>query len=704
MYLRAAALSVCVLSPTAILSQSAPVEAPHVAVLSADMGPMAQIELTWPTEFRFEVAADSRVLVLNFDRAFNAPDLGALRQRLGNWIVGIDKTASRLQLTAADDVYFNVLSGGRRLVIEMTYATGYQASRVAPSARASQRPVLTPPSAATPSPAQTAEVARPPAPSPAVRPTPAPAADNAPVVLDRKAKKAIERLRVSTETTASERVISSDRFSSEMIANARLNAEVGDRQALIEVDWATKVTLRTEQSGRELLLRLDQPVDPGLVEGLAEQMPGWLQGVSTGYDTVLLIGQPSVTFAVDHGGPRTRITLQRAAAGTTDDREPEDVRLDILRARLKARQGETGAAKEKLAELKTENPENADVLVELASIEQSVGSWRRAAGLYNQAIGLDPERRDLASARRALDREFGPQVRLDIDYQQVQDGDLQVVSVLSGRFLPTEMIDMGFSAENRFLDDDEVLRANGVTESVTVHRQRGEIYAGGSPVSGHRIEGALLASASGPGGAVRYSFRTPDSVTGVNATYNRAYWELVEGIADEGTQDRLSVRHERQFSQRWTAQGEAGVNRYGIANIDTAATTVDLSASARYLVPWEAADLSVGYSFNAQYVQSIETRIDANGNAFNPMPLTDTEFHSIDLSVGGVFLKDWRYNVFGSLSLDRFGGFGPSVGGELVWEAGEDVQLGLRAGHSRVSGRGDDAVFTRVGGHLLVRF
>jgi len=276
--------------------------------------------------------------------------------------------------------------------------------------------------------------------------------------------------------------------------------------------------------------------------------------------------------------------------------------------------------------------------------------------------------------------------------------------VLTGRFLPTDMLEAGFMVENRFLDDNAVLRANGVNQTLTVHRQRGEIWIAGNPWSGHRLERALLASAGGPGASVRYSYRTPDTTTSFEGIWNRAYWELVEGVADEGVQDRLAVRHERQLSRRWSGEAGIGLNRFGIADISTAATSVDLSAAIRYLVPWEAADLTLGYSLNAQYIGGIETRRDANGNAFNPMPLTDTEIHALDVAVSDVFLRDWRYSLFGSVGFDRFGGFGPSLGGELTWEPTDDVQLGLRAGHSRISGRGDDSVFTRFGGHLLVRF
>lgn len=685
-------------------AQHAPVDAPRVAVLAADLGSMATIELTWPGAFTFEAASDSRVLVLDFAEPFNAPDIGALRQRLGAWLSNIDKTARQLRLTARDDVHFRVLRSVRNLTVELTWATGILPAR-RPEAGTEGRIVLTPPDRATPQAV----------PTPASRLGPPPAPATRRVVeqpeskeLDDAAKEAVRRLRRSSSIAGpvlSADFVAIEHFQAAKAAVAQLTAEESGDVLNIEIDWARTVEARSESGAGELLLRLDQPVDPKLVEGLAAELPRWLEGVSTGYDSILFTAANGHAFEMQHHEHLTRIRISPVQSGSELAKSPEDLRLEILRARLKARRGDTGEAREKLAVLQTDNPDNPDVLVELASIEQSVGSWRRASGLYQRALSLDPDRRYLASATRALDRENGSQVRLDWDYQQVQDGDLQIPVVLSGRFLPTEMLDAGFRLENRYLDDNEVLRVNGVAEAVTINRQRGEIHLGGSPASGHRVEGALLGSRGGPGAALRYAYRTPDTVTSVNAIFNQAYWELVEGIVDDGVQDRIGVRHERQFSPRWSGEAGLGLNRFGIDTIPTAATSLDLSAAVRYLIPWEAADLTVGYSMNGQYVGGIETRRDANGNAFNPMPLTDTEIHSLDVSLSDVFLKDWRYVVFGSLSSDRFaGGVGPSIGGELYWEPTDDIELGLRAGHSRISGRGDDAVFTRFGGHLLVRF
>lgn len=711
---RALLVLALILSPVSNgIGQSAAVDAPLVRVLSADLGPMARLEFSWPGPFHAEVSRSSRQLLLQFDQEFNSPFVGALRQRLANWVVGVDKRARSIAITTREDAQFAVQIDGNVLAVEITA----QPARLdgGPVGGTTTALTLQPPSAAARGNdrSRTVQLVPPGNSSHARAPAvPAPAPDRDPLTerrLDEAAERALRQLRLKGPSVlpevSSATVEQGSTTVTELVLQPRVETSSDATGADIMFHWPKSVTIEPEASARELLLRFAEPIDSGVADGIAEQLPGWLSSVSVGYDSMLIIATRPVNFGLGHEGSITRITLTGSGEEAIDGRSAEDLRLDVLRARLKARQGKTDAARSDLQDLQQTAPENADVLVELATLEESVGSWRRAVSLYDRALNLDPNRRELASARRSLDRENGSQLRIDSDIQFVEGGDTQWITVGSGRVITSMTTEFGVRVENRWLDDDQVLRVNGVTEAVSEMHQRGEVYGAVELAPGHDLEGTLLAGAGSPGAALRYDYRTPQTRTTLRLTLHRSYWELVEGIVDGALQDAIGLRHEHQLSRRWFAEAEASLNRFGIDNIETAATSFDLGGALRYRVPWEAADLTVGYTLSGRYVGGIETRRDANGNAFNPLPLTDTEFHSLDLSLGDAIGSDFRYNTFLSLSVDRIGdGIGPSIGGELFWEITEDSQLGLRAGHSRVSGRGDDAVFTRFGGHLLVRF
>lgn len=353
--LRVAVLACAVVLPSAISAQHAPVDAPRVSVLAADLGSMATIELTWPGAFRFQAASDSRILVLDFAAPFNAPDIAALRQRLGGWLSNIDKTGRQLRLTAREDVHFRVLRGERNLTVELTWATGILPTR-RPDIAVDGRIVLTPPD-------QQNRQVQPAAPQPRAAP-PAPSTRRVsdqpgPGKLDDAAKEAIKRLRRSSSLSApvvTAHFVTTQKFQAAKAAQPRLTAEASDDDAVMVIDWARTAVVETESEQGELLLRLDQPVDPKIVEGLAAKLPEWLESASTGYDSLLFVARPGVAFEVQHVGRITHIRLSRIATDENAAKSPEDLRLEILRARLKARRGNTDEAKEKLADLQDKEP------------------------------------------------------------------------------------------------------------------------------------------------------------------------------------------------------------------------------------------------------------------------------------------------------------------------------------------------------------
>ena len=113
-------LALVTLPATGGIGQSAAVDAPLVRVLSADLGPMARLEFSWPGPFHAEIDRSSRQLVLRFDQEFNSPFIGALRQRLANWVVGIDKRARSIAITTRQDAQFAVQIDGNVLAVEIT--------------------------------------------------------------------------------------------------------------------------------------------------------------------------------------------------------------------------------------------------------------------------------------------------------------------------------------------------------------------------------------------------------------------------------------------------------------------------------------------------------------------------------------------------------------------------------------------------------
>lgn len=692
---------------------SAVLNAPRVNVLMADLGPMARIEFHWPQKFLARADTGRQRIDLFFDQPFNAPDLGALRQRLGHWITGISKQANTISLTLRDSAGIETYTDGNVLVVELMQ-TAFPATT--PSA------VLKPVRLTRPAKKTTATL---------VPPSQRPAkADNGPVTNARDQAKS--RLRLSRQRVTTSVTTTFDRQRAELVvqgsssspANNAPAVEVaenksgvtvsGERipsQLQLQINWGRNVGLTTDISGRELLIRTDRPLDPDAFSKLGATYPEWLTGVSTGYDTLLFVARNDVAYDVTHSGSRTRINIRPVTASTgtaapqSTSEKQTATRLELLRARLKARQGKTDTARKKLEKLRADNPKNNDIALELASLHRSVGSWRSASGLYDSILARTPGQFDAAQGRSEIRKQHADRIRIDHDAQFVEDGDEQQITVISGHVNVAKQLRLGLSVENRHLDDDQVQRVNGAITAENLSRQRGEFYAQYETAPGQRVTGAVLIGPASPGLSLGYTWQSAVSQLTVQGDWHRAHWDFVEGIVDNAVRDGIGMRYSRQLDQRWSAELALGYNRFSIDTIDNAATTISTEASVNYLLPIDGIKATIGYSVSGQYLLTVEKRLNQGGDLFRPLPATSSEIHSLNFSVAHRFSDTVFARAFASLSRDRYEiGLGPTFGGELNWEISQSMEMGLRGSHSRISGRGDQAVFTRLGGFLLYRF
>ena len=97
----------------------------------------------------------------------------------------------------------------------------------------------------------------------------------------------------------------------------------------------------------------------------------------------------------------------RAAMVLSPDAGLKGIRLALLRAQFLSATGRKSQALNLLEELAAANPNQVQVLADLALLEGGAGNHRRARSLLDRAERLDPGNENLAQTRAALDREEG---------------------------------------------------------------------------------------------------------------------------------------------------------------------------------------------------------------------------------------------------------------------------------------------------------
>ena len=455
---------------------------------------------------------------------------------------------------------------------------------------------------------------------------------------------------------------------------------------------------RQDAKMHEIALRFTGPVDEGLFLKLQNVLPDWVEFSFSGYDSAVIRAKRAVDFQT-----RTEedgFSLRMVPAPGADEGER---RVDLQAARLAAAEGEDEKAREMLARLHRDAPEDTDVLVTAAGLEAARGNDALAYSLYDRAAAQRPGDQMLAEQRNEAGRAASSYLALRPSYQTVEDGDEQIGVLTDGRVTFGHGA-VTFAAEYRRLKDDEIRHLDGTVGPVDDDHGRGELglsYTEG----GWTIEGAVLGSEETFGGRAALTYRTSALRLGLAGAYHEPYWDLPEGLAFGGERDRVALSTQQNFGNGFGGALGVSYNRYGVSDDDDVGSTAGVEASLSYFHDYDGLQLGLEYSLDAEYLQDIEERPDGFGGFFSPLPLGDREVHALSLSAGGRLTREMIASVYGGYAYDRYGADGPFGGIDLTFRPSDTFDLNLNASHSATTGRaGEDGAVTRVGVGIVVHF
>ncbi len=493
----------------------------------------------------------------------------------------------------------------------------------------------------------------------------------------------------------------------------KIDSTVNDDGARIVLTWENPVGYSVEAKGNDVLIRFDRPLGDAPVAGITSDLKAWVDGVSTGYDTLLLQGRPGVRITVAIEGAQLNIDLtsprkdqpvaDSEADTETDQGNPVRLRLVLLEARLMLAVGAQDSASRLLEEAARRYPDNPRVLAAQAELENQAGRWRKALALYDRALMLHPRDEDLVLARKGIARDRAPFLKLDAEQVRIGSDERQYSSRLSGQHPVAEGLALGFSFEVRRTDAKGVRRTDGRILDFDGTRKRGELFVVRDLLDGRRLRGALFLGQGIAGVGAAYAVPDFRGETQFEVEFNRPSWDFIEGFVGQGVRHQIGVLREHRFTTRLSGQAAAFARSYGIDGDSNVASSLALDGGLQYLILPESPSLTVGYRFDAEYRRAIETRLGPAGAAYNPIPLVSREIHALEASAAYELTDGWRASAYAGYGLDRFaeGGFFGGVEVALIGDAPLEVRMLVERGFS-ASDTSDAA--TRLSFSLTWRF
>lgn len=479
------------------------------------------------------------------------------------------------------------------------------------------------------------------------------------------------------------------------------------------------VELRIDAQGREAVLRFARPIAPVDAGILLRELPRFVEGVSAGFDTLLVLGTPGSTVVArrEAGGIVIVVRLPERASATDAEEadaivtERSERRLERLRAALEAQTGRTDVARSRLAGLEAKDPADAETLAQLSGLELQIGRTRRAGELLDRAIAVDPSNPDLANARAALQRETAGFVRAEPDYRRASSGEKRYTLGTVGELPLTPAWRATAAFDQAYVDSPAVRRPDGLSDRFKGSRQRGAFGLQHESEGGTRTHAQIFANArtAGMGLSRDYAFDRARVAAGIELS--RPYWDFTESLVADGTRDRAYVQYAQPWLLGLSARARFAANRYGMPGLADGARSATLDGELRLPLDDFVRGSAISYVLDGEYPWRIASRADPTsaGAEFRPIPLRYREVHAL---LAGYTL-DWRRDLDSAWPLladfsagpayDRYGRRGgPLLGFGLSWLDDGNFSGGLRTSYGRGVGR-DANEFSTIGGYAQWR-
>lgn len=507
---------------------------------------------------------------------------------------------------------------------------------------------------------------------------------------------------------------------------AKVNHQVSQEQLNISLEFPKAVPFQARvdgrelqkeiasQGGRELLLKFDRGVEAPGMEKLAESVSQWIEYTSSGFDTLLIHAQGLAVFKVSGAGNQVHIEVRRPSA-EAEKKEQAPATKDLLHLEsalnLQTHKFDSHARQ---TELFRAHPDDSQIIFDMAVAEERLGRWRRAIEHYTRASEMEPASIGKRQAKSYLHALYGPHVRFDQFFRDTSSQEIQWISQVHAREFVSRDYIVGLDYEYRHIDDNAVItRSNGTFDRFEGNREQWDFYVErGHGFAATRL--TALGQENTPGAALEHRRQLYFGEILLRAVYREPYWAFVETLADEGTADRFQVQWNYEGHSHFGGgfQGasplvggiQTSINRYGLDSDPHVAESFELQLFLRYRFLDRVPGLSLGYGYDGEYVNQVVTRLDTNGNQFNPIPLISTEVHAFDVSMSKDLSYHLHYDATVGFSFDpRIESSGPFVYFSLIYDTLKNLQMGINVEFNQETARGTDNTFLQIGGFLLWR-
>lgn len=496
------------------------------------------------------------------------------------------------------------------------------------------------------------------------------------------------------------------------------NSPYYGRGASLQGQSAHVSSIERLSNGREMKIGFSESIEGQSPISLKKaQQLAWVEHAEQNYDSIVISAKPGYVVRFVPTAQEGFAVVASAApeyAPQVEAQRQQDLRLQLLYAKIEQETGQTARAEQRLAALRQYYPNDPQLLTSQASVASAAGNHAEAITYMQQAQAQSPENEDIARALRGMTSSTSgggavpskQYVKLDHEYRNYGSNSEQITT-LSGVARISDNAEIGTVLANDMVNPDSIRNpASGATSDDTVMRQTGEVFLGYYLGDGSRVQASAFSNTKTAGGGLYYAFDNALGRSELIGEYHKPYVDYAEAAVAYATRDRVGMRHYANLTPTTSLGLEGSVNSYSVDVDENTASSVLARLSLTQQLqaetetqPW----LGVGYGFDGEYLLDKPDGRTGVAGYYRPFDFTHREIHQIT----GTYRQNWTPTTHALLSAgwvyDRYGENGPVADSRLTHDITDELEVGLRGRYSRVSSNSDgDAV--NLGAHLMYKF
>ncbi|KEQ53506.1 hypothetical protein [Sphingobium chlorophenolicum] len=419
----------------------------------------------------------------------------------------------------------------------------------------------------------------------------------------------------------------------------------------VDLPWSGDVHLKLDNSGYELVVRFDRPIEDAALKAFAKAAGPDLADLRWNDDSLVLraaVGRKLEAVADKRALHVRFLPDADPSPAPATVAEPQvadmDIELAIARAQADAAAGYPDMARRRLAPLAASHPGDKRIQRLLADMEVAEGALALGAGRYRNLAADDPfARQTLAesggNAAAAVTARGGKL------FWQAEAG-LNAMVPVDPRF----SLGAGFRLFRS--EADTVYGPTGILSNRTSRSAIGDLLATVNlgPVSRIELQGSAQLDEKVAGAGLRLFAGPPERQVRLVLAYRLPDLATPEQSTFGGHISRAGIGGSIRLTPELAVQADGGWNGYGLRGTGARTRSFAVAAGFDYLLRRGSPSLAVSYRLDAEYVD--RTTLRPNGLAY--IPLSDRENHSFQL-VSGMSWTRWQLTGAAGWTFDRKG-------------------------------------------------